>query len=253
MIAATVAIALPFAYLAQVPGEIICAGRYPSHLQGIAGNGVDTLYWSFTDTLVKTDAHGQVLAKVEVPYHHGDLCLVGDRLYVAWARKFNQPAGDDAHVYVYDAGDLSLVETIPLPEVPFGAGGIAYHDGRFLIVGGLPKGFEENYVFEYTDDFRYVGTHVIPSGYTALGIQTACWHDGFWWFGCYPVEGKKGLLKVDADFNLVGVYDVSPAIGLVGWGEGRFLMARHFGEEFQAKAVPMVADEERGLAPWPGE
>lgn len=244
---------LSFAAPGQVPGEVVCEGRYARHLQGITGNGVDTLYWSFTDTLVKTDLNGRVLARVEVPYHHGDLCLVGDRLYVAWARKFNRPCGDDAHVYVYDADNLSLVETIPLPEVPFGAGGIAHHDGRFVVVGGLPKGYEENYVFEFTDDFDYVATHVLLSGYTTLGIQTACWHDGFWWFGCYTVEGHKGLLKADADFNLVGIYDVSPAIGLVGWGEGLFLMAQHFGEQFQAKAVPMVADERFGLVPYAGQ
>lgn len=253
MIAAALLAALPFGHLGQVPGEIVCEGQYPRHLQGIAGNGVDTLYWSFTDTLVKTDANGHILAKVDVPYHHGDLCLVEDRLYVAWARKFNQPAGDDAHVYVYDAGDLSLLEIIPLPEVPFGAGGIAHHDGRFIVVGGLPEGYEENYVYEYTADFEHVVTHVIPSGYTRLGIQTACCHDGSWWFGCYRAEGTKGLLKTDLDFRLRGMYDISPAIGLVGWGEGRFLMAKHFGEQFQAKAIPMVADEELGLVPLPVE
>jgi len=98
-----------------------------------------------------------------------------------------------------------------------------------------------------TADFEYVTTHVIPSGYTTLGIQTVCCHDGAWWFGCYTVEGKKGLLKTDLDFNLLGIYDVSPAIGLVGWGPGHFLMGVHFGEKYHAKAVAMVADEERGL------
>ncbi len=228
--------------------EVVCEGQYPGHLQGIAGNQKDTLYWSFTTVLVKTDMNGTVLAKVEVPNHHGDLCLAEDRLYVAWSNKFNQP-GADSKVYIYNAGDLTLLDIKPVPEVTFGAGGMEYRDGRFYIIGGLPKEYEENYVYEYDADFTHIKTHVIPSGYTNLGIQTVCFHDGFWWFGCYTVEGKKGLLKTDTDFALVGIYDVSPSIGIVGWGEGRFLVARHFGEKWQAKAVPMQADEKLGLVP----
>ncbi len=234
MIAVALVAAIPWVHHADTPAEVICEGQYPAHLQGIAGNGVDTLYWSFTTTLVKTDLEGRIVAKVEVPHHHGDLCLVEDKLYVAWSTRFNQPGGDDAHVYIYDAGDLSRLEVVPLPEVPFGAGGMDYHDGHFFVIGGLPRDYEENYVYEYTADFEYVTRHVIPSGYTTLGIQTACCHDGAWWFGCYTVEGRKGLLKTNLEFELLGVYDVSPAIGLVGWGPGRFLLGVHFGEQYQA-------------------
>lgn len=229
------------------PAEIVCEGLYPKHLQGIAGNQVDTLYWSFTDTLVKTDLKGKVVARAEVPTHHGDLCLLNDKLYVAWSNRFNAP-GADSQVYIYDANSLALLGTVPVPEVTFGSGGLDYREGHFYIIGGLPTGYEENYVYEYDGQFQYLKTHVLPSGYTKLGIQTACFHDGYWWFGCYTVEGKKGLLKADSELKLVGMYDVSPAIGLVGWGEGRFLMAEHFGEQWQAKAVWMVPDEELGLA-----
>ena len=239
---------LPYAHCGSVPGEVVCEGQYPGHLQGIAGNGVDTIYWSFTTVLVKTDLEGRVLARADVPHHHGDLCLVADRVCVAWSNKFNQP-GADSKVYVYDADDLSLLEIKPLPEVTFGAGGIDAHDGHFFVIGGLPEGYEENYVYEYNESFDHVRTHVIPSGHTNLGIQTACRHDGHWWFGCYTVEGKKGLLETDLEFELLGVYDVSPSVGLIGWGEGRFLMCVHFGEKWRAKAVPMAPDDELGLVP----
>lgn len=231
---------------AGLPAEIICEGRYPHHLQGLAGDGVNLLYWSFTDVLVKTDLTGQVLARVEVPTHHGDLCLAGDKLYVAWSNQFNKP-GADSKVYIYDAVDLQLERIVPLPEATFGAGGLDYRDGHFFVIGGLPEGYEENYVFECDGDLRYLKTHVLKTGYTNLGIQTACWHDEHWWFGCYTVEGHKGLLKADADLNLLGIYDVSPAIGLIGWGKGRFWMAEHFGEQWQAKAVPMQPDDALGL------
>ncbi len=230
-----------------LPAEIICEGQYVQHLQGIAGNGVDTLYWSFTTVVVKTDLTGKVQARVEGPYHHGDICLAGDRLYVAWSNKFNSP-GADSHVWVYDANDLSLLTKVPVPEVTFGAGGLDHRDGHFFIIGGLPEEYEENYVYEYDGELRYLKTHVLPSGHTNLGIQTACFHDNQWWFGCYTVAGKKGLLRADSNLELVGIYDVSPAFGLVGWGAGRFLVAEHFGEQWQAKVVPMVPDEKLGLA-----
>lgn len=230
------------------PPMVVCAGQYPQHLQGLAGNGKDTLYWSFTTRLVKTDLTGQVLAEIEVPTHHGDLCLAGDKLYVSWSNQFNKP-GADSRVYIYEAADLTLLEIVSVPEVTFGCGGLDCCDGHFFLIGGLPPGYEENYVYEHDAGFRYLRTHVLPSGYTNLGIQTACCHDDCWWFGCYTVEGKKGLLKADRDLKLVGIYDVSPAIGLIGWGPGRFLMAEHFGERWQARAVPMRPDEDLGLVP----
>lgn len=232
--------------LTDQPAEIACEGKYTHHLQGIAGNGVDTIYWSFTTVLLKTDLQGKVLARADVPTHHGDLCLAGDKLYVAWSNKFNQP-GADSKVYIYKADDLSLLSIVPVPEVSFGSGGMDYCDGHFFIIGGLPEGYEENYVYEYDGDLRYLRTHVLPSGYTKLGIQTACFHDDYWWFGCYTVEGKKGLLKADRDLKLVGIYDISPAIGLIGWGKDRFLMSKHFGDKWQAKVVPMKPDDKLGL------
>ncbi|MCX6915200.1 MAG: hypothetical protein NT167_19510 [Verrucomicrobia bacterium] len=41
-----------------------CAGVYAGHLQGICTDERDAIYWSWTDTLVKTEAHGHVLKQV---------------------------------------------------------------------------------------------------------------------------------------------------------------------------------------------
>jgi len=225
---------------------IACDGTYAYHLQGIAGNHKDTLYWSFTTTLVKTDMNGTVLASVPVQNHHGDLCYVNGKVYVAYSNYFNKP-GASSKVYIYDAEDLSPLGVKSVPEATFGAGGMEYHEGHFFVVGGLPPDYTQNYVYEYDSDFKHVATHTIDSGYTRLGIQTACFHDGFWWFGCYTVEGKKGLLKTDEAFKLLGIYDVSPSIGIVGCGKGRFLFAQHFGEKYQARAAWARADEKLGL------
>ncbi len=228
------------------PFEVVCEGQYEYHLQGVATNGVDAIYWSFTTVLVKTDLEGKVLARVEGPSHHGDLCYANGRVYVAWSNFFNKP-GADGQVWVYDADTLELLEKHSVPEATFGAGGMDYANGHFYVIGGLPTEYTENYVFEYDEQFKHVKTHVIPSGHTHLGIQTACFHDGRWWFGCYSRDGNPGLLVCDAEMKLLSMHEVSPSIGLIGWGEGRFLMAKHFGEKYQAKLLPMRVDEVAGL------
>ncbi len=179
--------------------SVRCEGHYPRHLQGISADDQGNLYWSFTVELVKTDPDGKVLRSVAVASHHGDLCLVDGRLYVAVnLGAFNEPPGSaDSWVYVYDADTLEELARHRIPEVVHGAGGVAYHDGTFLVVGGLPPGTNENYLYEYDESFAFHRRHVLPSGYTLMGIQTAAFADGAWWFGCYGapglVEGRREL------------------------------------------------------------
>ena len=73
----------------------------------------------------------------------------------------------------------------------------------FLVIGGLPENIDENYAYEYDAEFRFVQRHVIASGHTHLGIQTACRTDDGWLFGCY---GKR-LLRVDDSFRLLGNHE----------------------------------------------
>ncbi len=210
--------------LAFVPNlasaEIACEGAYGGHLQGIAVDD-DAIYWSFTVDLVKTDRQGKLVKKVTVPSHHGDVTFQDGKVYCAVnLGQFNrEPGHADNWVYVFDAADLALLAKHKIPEVVHGAGGMAYREGRFFVVGGLPEGYEENYVYEYDAKFRFVRRHVIRSGYTRLGIQTACFAHGSWWFGCY---GKK-LLKTDESFKLLGKYDLDFGYGVVGLPEGKLL------------------------------
>ncbi len=204
---------------------IVCEGDYAFHLQGVARDNVGHLYWSFTTEIVKTTDGGRILTKVNAPNHQGDLCYEAGRVYVAVnLGKFNELAGQaDSWVYVYDAEDLSLLARHPVPEVVHGAGGMDVKDGRYFVVGGLPNGWIENYVYEYTADFRFVERHEIASGWTRLGIQTAAWHDGRWWFGCY---GRiRTLLTTDEDFRLTGHFPFDCSLGIVGVSKGRLLIA----------------------------
>ena len=210
---------------AQAQSWIECEGDYEFHLQGVARDDAGDLYWSFTTEIVKTNPSGQIIAKAVAPYHQGDLCYEDDRIYVAVnLGEFNEPAGKaDSWVYVFEAETLEFVERYAVPEVVHGAGGMDFKDGRFLVVGGLPAGTIENYIYEYTPEFEFVQRHVIASGWTSMGIQTAAWHDGQWWFGCYG-DGRT-LLTTDASFRLTGRFLFDCSLGIVGVSEGRLLIA----------------------------
>lgn len=201
-----------------------CEGTYRHHLQGV-GVDAEAIYWSFTTELVKTDFDGKQLRKIPVANHHGDLCYHDGKLYVAVnLGKFNDPQGNaDSWVYVYDADDLSLLSKHETQEVFHGAGGVGVRDGHFFVVGGLPSGVPENYVYEYDADFGFVKKHVIDSGHTLLGIQTATFAADRWWFGCYG--NPKILLVTDADFEMKGRHEFDCSLGIVGLPAGHLFSA----------------------------
>lgn len=202
-----------------------CEGEYSRHVQGICTNGKDAIYWSWTTELVKTDLDGRVLKKVPVANHHGDLCHHNGRVYVATnLGKFNRPAGEaDSWVYVYDAETLAELAKHPVPELVHGAGGMEYRNGRFIIVGGLPPGTDENYAYEYDENFKFIKRHVINSGYTLMGIQTVTYADGSWWFGCYGQP--QVVLRTDENFQFNGKWEFKASLGIAPLGNERFLIA----------------------------
>ncbi|HEY0981979.1 hypothetical protein [Schlesneria sp.] len=214
---------------------VICEGTYQHHLQGVCTDEAESIFWSFTTKLVKTDQQGKVLKVVDVANHRGDLCFHQSKVYVAVnLGKFNDPNGNaDSWVYVYDAGDLSLLAKRRTPEVFHGAGGIACHDNKFLVVGGLPDGVSENLAYEYDANFKFVKKHVLASGHTNLGIQTAAFADGDWWFGCYGRAKSASapamapaVLKADTALTKVERFEFDCSLGIVPLADGRFLVAR---------------------------
>ena len=206
--------------------NVQCAGDYQHHLQGVCTDSSDAIYWSFTTELVKTNRRGQVLKKIPVANHHGDLCFHHGELYVAVILgKFNDPKGNaDSWVYVYDADTLKVTAKHETQEVFHGAGGIGVMNGGFYVVGGLPDGVPENYVYQYDAKFRFLRKHVIKSDWTRLGIQTATYHDDAWWFGCYGSPAI--LLKTDDKFKMLGRYEFDCSLGIVGVAKDRLLVAK---------------------------
>lgn len=205
--------------------EAVCEGAYPRHVQGVCSNGRDALYWSWTDALVKTDLAGRLLQRVPADNHQGDLCHHAGKIYVAVnLGNFNRHAGEaDSWVYVYDAATLRQERRVAVAELVHGAGGMACDGRRFLIVGGLPEDVNENYLYEYDLDLKFQRRHVLASGHTHLGIQTAEFDGHSWWFGCYGTP--KLLLRAGADLKLKGQWEFDASVGLLHLGADRFLVA----------------------------
>jgi glycerophosphoryl diester phosphodiesterase len=225
-------------------------GTSTSHVQGICTDGREFIYWSWTDALVKTDLRGHELERLSVQKHHGDLCYHNGKVYVAVnLGKFNLPAGSaDSWVYIYDAKHLRELARHRTPEAVHGAGGIAHDAGRFVVVGGLPKGTPENYAYEYDESFVSKKRHVLDSGYTLMGIQTATRAADGWWFGCYGEP--RILLRADDAFRLTGKWEFDAAYGIAGLADGRILVARNEaikGVGHKCGIAVARPDSERGL------
>ena len=172
--------------------KIECEGYYRPHLQGVDSDN-SNIWWSYTTTLVKTDLSGKVLEKVHVQSHHGDPCLFGGKLYVPVnLGRFNTETNAQSWVYVYNADDLSFIERHPVPELRHGAGGMACAGGDFYVVGGLPNDHVRNYVYRYSPDFKFKRRYELNTGYTGLGIQTAAFIGGKFYFGCYSGKDCHG-------------------------------------------------------------
>jgi hypothetical protein len=135
-----------------------------------------------------------------------------------------------------------LLTRHPVPELVHGAGGIAHHNGKFIVVGGLPPEVPENYLYEYDGNFRFVKRHVLASGHTDKGIQTATWAKGAWWFGCY---GKpRILLRADENFQFTGRWEFDASLGIEALPDGGFLIGQNTADKSKAHIGRVVIGRE---------
>jgi hypothetical protein len=239
LLCALPAASLPLGALAQPAGltplQIMAAsgvtlsGVYPGHLQGVCTNDRDAIYWSMTTAIVKTDVAGNIVQQLAVPTHHGDLCHVDGRIYVAVnLALFNDPEQrSDSWIYVYDVNDLALLARHPVRQVVYGAGGIAFGQGRFIVVGGLPDGVGENHIYEYDRDFRSGRRIVLKTGQTFKGIQTAAFDGDHWWFGCYGrPDFMEVLMRANRTFGAIQTFAFDASTGIVPLDGDTFLVAK---------------------------
>ena len=235
--------------VARAPDEIRCDGVFGRHLQGVATDG-SSIWWSFTVELVRTDLAGRVQCVRRVPKHHGDLCHVDGKVYVAVNfGPFNRDKGGDGKVLAYDANTLEPCGEWPVPELVHGAGGMTFAKGNFFLVGGLPSTHESNYVYVYDTRFKFLRRVALTTGNTFMGIQTAAYEDGELLFGVYGWKGNPpGTLHCPLDLKSVVRRDINSSTGLV----------KLFGKYYVGKtSCDDMGNNARGwlvrVPDWPGE
>ena len=198
-------------------GEIVCEAKgFPGHLQGIAADE-SGIYWSFYDTVVKTDWSGRELARVAIPRHAGDLCLVGGKVYVSviyYDRKMAKREGGTGWVYVCD-GNLKFLRKVALPDTPR-PDGITFLNGKFYIAGDdfgkAPH--PVNTIGVYDRDLKFERKITVDIGIpTRYGAQTLNAVNGRILAGFYASRGN-GVFLEPPELRKVGTFPRSVNVGM---------------------------------------
>ena len=214
-------------------GDIKCEGSWSGHLQGVAFDGKDKLYWVFNRHLVQTGTNGKLLNATMLKReegkadHGGSPCYANGFIYVPYCGSgFNKELkGKPSYnfVQVYDEKDLSLVKSYSIPDVVYGAGAIAFADGNFFVTGGRPANMPGNTVYEYSPEFKLLKKHHLEFN-SHLGIQSMTFDGKNFWFGCYSVR-SGGAYRTGRDFKVNGYYNFHGAFGMVPLSDHKILLA----------------------------
>ena len=222
------------------------------HLQGFTTDGVH-MYWSFTDTLVKTTMEGTVRVQVPVATrweHLGGIDYHNGRIYAAGMAR--NPAWSSIHIY--DAATLAVVDIIPLRNIVNdmnrgvddnnGAGCITVGKdpatGEDILLVGCatkPKStFEGQIVMQYDLKGNLQRKHIVPTGCTNLGIQNIDRDPdtGYYWMTAYgkgdEQHARETLYCVSQDLTTVlASYILPSSYGLHCCGGDRFYLSAQYG------------------------
>lgn len=242
---------------AALPKEILMDGGayYPGHLQGVCSDGMN-IYWSMTWELIKTDLTGKKLAEYDnFEFHMGDLCWHNGRVYVGINRTSvgNCRRGDE--VWVFEPEKLERVQVIPTPQTVWCNNGIEWAGDRFWVIGSAPTDIAYNFVFEYTEDFRFIQCRPIESGPMNHGVQTICCLDDVMYFGCYGLKEHPGntfgvnlkdLTRPSASIEYPYIVPISRRFD-AGVSEGMFVLGGQMWQGFsrEMKDAPASNDWKR--------
>ena len=202
--------------VAMVSGaEIVCEkADFRGHLQGIAADA-SGIYWSFYDTVVKTDYAGKILASVKSPRHSGDLCVNAGLVCVSithYDAKTAEREGGTGFVYVYDT-NLKFRQKYALPDTPR-PDGIAVCRGRFYVAGDDfgKADHPVNTVSVYTPDFKFEKKITVDIGRpTKYGAQTLNEFDGRLLAAFYARNGSVFLTV--PELKVAGEFPMSASVG----------------------------------------
>ncbi len=243
------------------------------HLQGFTTDGT-FMYWSFTNTLVKTTMSGTVVAQIQVPVkfeHLGGIDYHNGRIY--GAAMGNSLAGDkwgvwsSFTVHVYDAASLALIDILRLddcyreyPARPNGFAGIgAVTAGvdpetgeEALFLGcAMQNGadIDRQVVLQYSFEGKRQKRYLVPIGPVEIGVQNIDRdpETGNYWLTTYnpkqPYHVRETLFCVSPDLTTVlAKYAVSTPYGFHCCGGGKFYASLQSGKNGHRVGYAYEAD-----------
>lgn len=226
------------------------------HMQGFSTDG-ENMYWSFTDSLVKTKKSGLMLRQVLIPAGHlGDIVYYNGKIYgtVLGNSLRGLPFGiwTSFEIHVFDAGTLALDHIIRLDdcyemyknkEHGFnGVDGITVvpaadgKEARLMVACALFTGdeYDSQILLEYSFNGKLLDKHFVKTGNTVYGIQnlTRDPDTGNYWFSTYgggdksaPYSNRNFLFCVSPDFEVIEGYNLCTPYGLEAIGDGKFYLS----------------------------
>lgn len=256
----SIALSVFFSIIASA-GEIICEAKgFPGHLQGITTDSTG-IYWSFYDTIVKTDYTGKTLLKVSIPRHAGDICAAHGKIHVSviyYDKKKLEAEGGKGWVYIYNSS-LQFLKKVALPETPT-PDGITFLNGKFYIAGD-DFGYQPhplNSISVYDADLKFERKITIDIGKpTQYGAQTLNAFDGRILAGFYAKDGSSYFLAAP-ELKKEEAFPISVNVGFalvpneLSGGRKLFLAARNDGQKGSWGAKALVYEIKDGK-PVPAE
>ena len=199
-------------------GEILCeAKHFPGHVQGITADATG-IYWSFYDTIVKTDYKGKTLLTTKIPTHAGDLCFADGKVYVSvvlYDAKMAKEEGGTGWVFVYDQS-LKFIRKVAIPDTPR-PDGITFLNGKFYVAGDdfgrAPH--PVNTISIYDADFKFERKVTVDIGiHTQYGAQTLNAVDGKILGGFYAKAGQNSVFLEPPELKPAGLFKTSVDVGM---------------------------------------
>lgn len=247
------------------------------HMQGFSsGNGF--MYWSFTDSLVKTTLNGTVKCQVQIHGGHlGDIDYYDGKIYGSYLQNsLPGHAWEDwtgFKIFVFDAEDLHTVEVLNLDICDYyksitcteedvrgfqGIDGVAIapdpqtNENKLFVACALYTGekYKNQIILQFTLEGKYETEYHIPTGNTVFGIQNFDYDadNKEFWFSTYgpsqPYQPKELLYCVSGDFSEIKrSYCFSSPYGLECLGKDGFYASVQYGKNGKRGGIAYRCEE----------